>query len=222
MREKIRIQLQKMSDAEYQKFSSSLIPGSGQGTMLGVRLPALRDYAKELSRGDWRKELSASEDLFFEETMLRGMILGYACKEIDELLRYLEDFIPRVKNWSVCDSVCNSLKLAEKYPKGGMEISSALSVFQRRVSHEVCPDYASEPFYQAGGRKEKPEKAHGHFGRPARRGRKKPVSGADPESPGPGVCRRLLCTDGRGVAAGGAVRDLSGPHGPGVKRTAVG
>lgn len=117
MREKIRIQLQKMSDKEYQKFSSSLIPGSGQGTMLGVRLPALRDYAKELSRGDWRLELSASEDLFFEETMLRGMILGYACKEIDELLRYLEDFIPRVKNWSVCDSVCNSLKLAEKYPK---------------------------------------------------------------------------------------------------------
>ncbi len=117
MRENIRIQLQKMSDTEYQKFSSSLIPGSGEGTMLGVRLPALRDYAKELSKGDWRLELAETEDIFFEETMLRGMILGYACKDIDELLRYLEDFIPRVRNWSVCDSVCNGLKLAEKYPE---------------------------------------------------------------------------------------------------------
>ncbi len=90
---------------------------SGRGTMLGVRLPALRDYAKELSKGDWRQELSYEEDLYFEETMLRGMILGYACRDIEELFACLKDFIPRVQNWSVCDSVCSGLKLVEKYPE---------------------------------------------------------------------------------------------------------
>ena len=117
MREEIRNKLYEMSDAGYQEFSASLIPASGRGTMLGVRLPALRTLAKEIAKGDFRKELSYKEDLFFEETMLRGMILGYGCKEIQELFSYLEDFIPRVQNWSVCDSVCNGLKLVEKHPE---------------------------------------------------------------------------------------------------------
>lgn len=117
MREEVRERLNKMSDAGYQEFSASLIPVSGRGIMLGVRLPALRDYAKELSKGDWRQELSYKEDVYFEETMLRGMILGYACRDIEELLDCLKDFIPRVQNWSVCDSVCNGLKLVEKYPE---------------------------------------------------------------------------------------------------------
>ena len=117
MRKEIRDRLNKMSDADYVKFSASLIPASGRGTMLGVRLPALRDYAKELSKGDWRQELSYEEDLYFEETMLRGMILGYACRDIEELFACLKAFIPRVQNWSVCDSVCSGLKLVEKYPE---------------------------------------------------------------------------------------------------------
>ncbi len=117
MRKEIRDRLNKMSDADYVKFSASLIPASGRGTMLGVRLPALRDYAKELSKGDWRQELSYEEDLYFEETMLRGMILGYACRDIEELFACLKDFIPWVQNWSVCDSVCSGLKLVEKYPE---------------------------------------------------------------------------------------------------------
>lgn len=115
MREAVRERLCKMSDADYREFSASLIP-SGRGEFLGIRLPLLRDYAKELAKGGWRKELSFEEDMYFEETMLRGMILGYACKDIQELFSYLEDFIPRVTNWSVCDSVCNGLKLVEKYP----------------------------------------------------------------------------------------------------------
>ena len=117
MREEIRNKLYEMSDAGYQEFSASLIPASGRGTMLGVRLPALRTLAKEIAKGDFRKELSYKEDLFFEETMLRGMILGYGCKEIQELFSYLEDFIPRVQNWSVCDSACSTIKLARSQPE---------------------------------------------------------------------------------------------------------
>lgn len=117
MREEIRKQLYQMSDAEYRDFSASLIPVSGRGQMLGVRLPALRSYARELAKGAWREELSHGEDLYFEETMLRGMILGYGCGEIEELLERFADFIPRVQNWSVCDSVCSGLKLVEKYPE---------------------------------------------------------------------------------------------------------
>lgn len=116
MREEIRNRLREMSDTGYREFSAALVPASGRGNMLGVRLPALRKYAKELSKGDWREELSCQEDLYFEETMLRGMILGCACRDIEELFGYLRDFIPRIQNWSVCDSVCSGLKLVERYP----------------------------------------------------------------------------------------------------------
>lgn len=117
MRDEIRERLQTMSDAGYREFSASLIPASGRMEMLGVRLPVLRKYAKELSKGDWRAELACAEDIYLEETMLRGMILGCACRDVEELLKYLTDFIPRIRNWSVCDSVCSGLKLAEKYPR---------------------------------------------------------------------------------------------------------
>ncbi len=73
MREEIREELKKLGEPEYQKFSGSLIPASGRGELLGVRLPVLRKYAGELAKGDWRAELSQKEDLYFEETMLRGM-----------------------------------------------------------------------------------------------------------------------------------------------------
>lgn len=117
MRDEIRERLQTMSDAGYREFSASLIPASGRMEMLGVRLPVLRKYAKELSKGDWRAELAFAEDIYLEETMLRGMVLGCACRDVEELLKYLTDFIPRIRNWSVCDSVCSGLKLAEKYPR---------------------------------------------------------------------------------------------------------
>lgn len=117
MRDEIRERLQAMSDTGYREFSASLIPASGRMEMLGVRLPALRKYAKELSKGDWRAELACAEDIYLEETMLRGMVLGCACRDVEELLKYLTDFIPRIRNWSVCDSVCSGLKLAEKYPR---------------------------------------------------------------------------------------------------------
>jgi len=115
MRTEIRAELLKMSDAKYQKFSASLIPVSGRGQMIGVRLPALREYARSLAKKDWREELAYKEEIYFEETMLYGMILGYACKDIQELFLYLKEYIPRIQNWSVCDSVCSGLKLTEKY-----------------------------------------------------------------------------------------------------------
>ncbi len=116
MREEIRERLRAMSEKEYAGFAASLLPVQEGQSLLGVRLPGLRSYARELAKGDWRAELSFSQDEYFEETMLRGMLLGYACEDVRELFRYLEDFIPRVTNWSLCDSVCSGLKLLERYP----------------------------------------------------------------------------------------------------------
>ncbi|MBO5087314.1 MAG: DNA alkylation repair protein [Lachnospiraceae bacterium] len=111
MRKDIREQLLTMAENDYQKFSAALIPGVEN--MLGIRLPQLRKLAKDIAKLDW-KEAIKDEDFYFEERMLRGMIISYASKDMDEMLPYIEAFIPLVDNWSICDSVFMGMEIFQK------------------------------------------------------------------------------------------------------------
>lgn len=106
MKEQTRAFLIENSEEEYREFSKGLVPGDIN--MLGIRLPLLRKKAKELAKGNWKEELE-TEDLYFEEIMLRGMMISYAKGSLEEMLPYIKDFIPRVNNWSVCDSVFSKM-----------------------------------------------------------------------------------------------------------------
>lgn len=107
----IRKRLFELSDEKYREFSSALTPGETK--MLGVRLPALRKIAQEIAKEDFEKQLS-TESIYFEEKMLKGMIIGYATmkdKSADRAFEYLDSFIGEIDNWSVCDSFCNTFKV---------------------------------------------------------------------------------------------------------------
>lgn len=108
MKEAVRQFLMENSEEKYREFSKALIPG--EETMLGVRLPVLRKKAKELAKGSWREELE-TEDIYFEEVMLRGMMLSYVKESLSTMLPYIEAYIPLVKNWSVCDSVFSKMEV---------------------------------------------------------------------------------------------------------------
>ncbi|MGL4985811.1 MAG: DNA alkylation repair protein, partial [Treponemataceae bacterium] len=64
---------------------------------------------------DWRNYLETATNDYFEEIMLQGMVIGYAKAEIEEILRLAEKFIPKIDNWSVCDSFCVGLKLTNQH-----------------------------------------------------------------------------------------------------------
>lgn len=78
MREEIRNLLAQHADLNYKEFSAGLIPGAKP--LVGVRLPQLRKIAKDIAKKDWRREVDSRDseyaDIYFEETMLRGMIIG--------------------------------------------------------------------------------------------------------------------------------------------------
>jgi len=112
MRESIREELCLFTEKDYKKFTSTLLPGIEN--VLGVRLPILREMAKKIVRDDWRNELAESQDIYFEEIMLRGLIIGYSNTDINETLDYVTGFVPKINNWSVCDSFCVSLKIIQK------------------------------------------------------------------------------------------------------------
>ena len=128
MRIEIRERISAYAENEYRDFSAALVPGAKP--LLGVRLPKLREIAKEIAKGDWRREVAYAEgqygDVYFEETMLRGMIIGYGTAKKDvteqEGIQYLEQFIPMIDDWSVCDSFCNSFTFANKHRDAVWEV----------------------------------------------------------------------------------------------------
>jgi 3-methyladenine DNA glycosylase AlkD len=104
----IRKQIFELIDTDYQKFSAALIPTINN--VLGVRLPELRKIAKKIVKDDWHTYLETAKDEYFEEIMLQGMVIGYVKTDIEELLFYVASFVPKIDNWSVCDSFCTGLK----------------------------------------------------------------------------------------------------------------
>lgn len=114
MYKKIRKDLLDLQDKKYQKFHSSLCPGTDN--IIGVRIPVLRSYAKKLSKQENIKEyIFFNKTEYYEEVMLQGMLIGLTKNsDIKETLTMLKNFIPKIDNWAVCDICCAGLKIVNK------------------------------------------------------------------------------------------------------------
>ncbi len=107
--------LLELADAKYRNFAASLIPG--ENNLLGVRLPELRKLAKKAADENWQELFSQLKDnTTMEVIMLRGMLPGYAKRTpLHERLAALADFIPTIRNWSICDSCCATYRFAREH-----------------------------------------------------------------------------------------------------------
>ncbi|MCI1821510.1 MAG: DNA alkylation repair protein [Megasphaera sp.] len=114
MQKKIRQQIEALAETDYRIFSSGLLPHTEH--VLGVRLPLLRKIAKQLSKSDWRTYLQTAQDASFEEIMLQGMVIGCVKCSPEERFLYIQTFVPKIDNWSVCDSFCTGLKFTRECP----------------------------------------------------------------------------------------------------------
>ena len=108
MREKIRLELEKIAEENYRIFTAKLIPNIDN--LLGVRLPKLRKIAKKIIQTDYEYYLAMDNPLYFEEVMLQGMIIGKINLPWTKRSYYVKQFISKINNWSVCDSFCCGLK----------------------------------------------------------------------------------------------------------------
>lgn len=108
--EAVRELLREAAEEKYRAFSSALLPGTEN--VLGVRLPTLRKLAGQIAKAPWAREwLWRGETRSFEESMLAGFVTaGIKTESLEERLAWVARFVPRIDNWSVCDSFCVSLK----------------------------------------------------------------------------------------------------------------
>ena len=117
--EKIRKILLENSDEKYRKFSSSLIPNTDN--LLGIRIPFLRKFAKSIAKTCAEEFLREKNCEYFEETMLQGMVIGLVKTDIAQRFELIKDFLPKIKNWSVCDCFCCGLKFTKDNRKEVLE-----------------------------------------------------------------------------------------------------
>lgn len=116
--EKTRQKLIQASEEEYKKFNQSLMPGTK--LVLGVRMPKVRQIAKEIAKGDFRAYLEEAkekinEGSYHEEIMMEGLVIAYAKMELSERVSYLDAFVPKIHNWAVCDCCSNTYKFMDLY-----------------------------------------------------------------------------------------------------------
>ena len=115
----IRKDLFDLRDEEYAEFHRKLVPGEEK--IIGIRVPVLRNYAKGLYRSEKEnldEVFGCLKNEYYEEIMLRGMLIGL-CKNPDreKFFSMIEEFVPQIRNWGICDVFCGGLKEVKKYKK---------------------------------------------------------------------------------------------------------
>ena len=103
--EEIRKRLFKLQDKKYSDFQCRLIPTLESTTIIGVRTPELRRYAKELvKQKEMQNFLHFLPHQYFEENQLHAFMIS-EIKDNKQCLEELNQFLPFVDNWATCDQL---------------------------------------------------------------------------------------------------------------------
>ena len=103
--EEIREELYRLQDSKYREFQIKLIPTVTPDSVIGVRTPALRKYAKELAKREEIGEFLADvPHQYYDENQLHAFIISQL-KDFGRCMEYVRAFLPYVDNWATCDQL---------------------------------------------------------------------------------------------------------------------
>ena len=103
LEQKVQKQLMAMQDLKYRDLQCKLMPTVASDTVIGVRTPELRKFAKEFSKKpDVDEFLKILPHKYYEENNLHGFLIE-TIKDYDRFITELDAFLPYVDNWATCD-----------------------------------------------------------------------------------------------------------------------
>ena len=99
----IQQQLFELQDMAYRDFHSRLMPDIDKETVIGIRVPMLRKYAKSIAGTELsEKFIKELPHRYYEENNLHMMLIT-GIKDYEKCLSEIERFLPYIDNWATCD-----------------------------------------------------------------------------------------------------------------------
>ena len=125
---KVQQDLFTMQDLKYRDFHAKLMPTVEKESVIGVRVPVLRTYAKKFGKTEEAKQfLKILPHQYYEENNLHMMLVAQI-KDYESCLAEVERFLPYVDNWATCD--LPAPKCFEKHKK------ELITVIRKWISSE--------------------------------------------------------------------------------------
>lgn len=110
---RVRRELLALRDEKYREFHKKLVPNIDEDRIIGIRVPALRNYAKTLAKQGGEAYLDILPHHYIEENNLHAFLIC-GIRDFDEAMRRTEEFLPHIDNWATCDSFMP--KVFKKHP----------------------------------------------------------------------------------------------------------
>lgn len=115
----IKEELLALQDISYADFQAKLTPNIPRELFIGVRVPDLRKLAKKVAEEpETSKFLKNLPHKYYDENMLHGLLIS-EIKGYNACLVAVDEFLPYVDNWAVCDIM--SPKIFKKNKKALLE-----------------------------------------------------------------------------------------------------
>lgn len=104
-------ELYSLQDLKYKEFNSKLIMSD---KLIGVRTPELKRIAKVIARSNYEEFFKENRHELCEENLVHGLVLGYLKLDFEDLKPFIDEFLPFINNWGVCDMTAANLKVYKK------------------------------------------------------------------------------------------------------------
>ena len=103
--ENVQADLFAIQDLAYRNFQAKLMPTVNKETVIGVRTPSLRAYAKKFGKTDKVSVfLEVLPHKYYEENNLHGLLIEQI-KAYPSCIAALDRFLPYIDNWATCDMI---------------------------------------------------------------------------------------------------------------------
>lgn len=110
--------LYSLQDIKYKDFQKKLILSDN---LIGIRTPELKKIAKTISNSNYKDFIKLNKHNLYEEKLIHGLILGYLKLEFNDLKPLIDEFIPYIDNWAICDLTVSNLKIFSKNKGNGFK-----------------------------------------------------------------------------------------------------
>ena len=148
----IKEELLALQDISYADFQAKLTPNIPRELFIGVRVPELRKLAKKvIEEPETSKFMRDLPHKYYDENMLHGLLIS-EMKDYDACLVAVDEFLPYVDNWAVCDIMSpkifkkNKAALLEKIKEWSLSEKTYTCRFgiETLMSHFLDDDFKPE------------------------------------------------------------------------------